>query len=156
MPIAACPHIEPLGLTAAWSGLAAAVGVITETNAEKAIEELKAYEVSSLNGGQLVVANLTCLSSAAHSSKHRFLHGRAVLQRLRPMLACTENSQKSSLLRLRRRTAQRCCGTGVWRWCRRHSWCLETLWRWLSVATCPQTCASLSACPRRCGMRQRQ
>ncbi len=54
MPITACPHIEPPGLTAA-SGLAAAVGVITETNAEKAIEELKAYEVSALNGGQLDV-----------------------------------------------------------------------------------------------------
>lgn len=42
---------------------------------------------------QLTDANLTCLSSAAHSSKHRFSHGRAVLRRLRPMLACTENSQ---------------------------------------------------------------
>lgn len=49
------PTHRPPGLTAAWSGLAAAVGVITETNAEKAIEELKAYEVSALNGGQLVV-----------------------------------------------------------------------------------------------------
>ena len=28
-----------------WLALAATVGVVTETNAEKAIEELKAYEV---------------------------------------------------------------------------------------------------------------
>ena len=39
------PNLISLALTLLWLH-AATVGVVTETNAEKAIEELKAYEVS--------------------------------------------------------------------------------------------------------------
>ena len=43
-----CPHVSILSRIFHACGVhAATVGVVTETNAEKAIEELKAYEVQS-------------------------------------------------------------------------------------------------------------
>ena len=52
----------PCSLTMVW--LAATVGVITETNAEKAIEELKAYEVSRTAHALMANACIkSCLAS---------------------------------------------------------------------------------------------
>ena len=47
---------------------AATVGVITETNAEKAIEELKAYEVSLMHASKIHISNLHTRPSVACGS----------------------------------------------------------------------------------------